>query len=372
MNTAAITQRLGDQLAAEADPIERPRPAGTHARVVVTADDAAADWNAYVERHDQATAYHNAAWKGVIERTFGHATRYLLARVDNQTVGALPLVVFKSRLFGRFVVSIPFVNYGGMLASSSEAADALLESAIEIARNEKASYLELRHRRQLFPELPSKRHKVAMILSLERTSDEQWRALDRKVRNQVRKAEKCDLRSTRGGVELLPQFYAVFARNMRDLGTPVYSIDFFREVLTTFPNSSSIFCVSLGDLPIAASLVLWHQDVLEVPWASSIRDYNSRCPNVLLYWQMVQFGIEKGFTRFDLGRSTPHEGTYDFKRQWGAEPHPLVWEYWTEHRGNLPDLSPRNPRYKRVIQIWQRLPLALTRAIGPHIVRSIP
>jgi FemAB-related protein (PEP-CTERM system-associated) len=211
-----------------------------------------------------------------------------------------------------------------------------------------------------------------MFLPLSRTVDEQWQRLDRKLRNQIRKAEKSGVRMTDGGPELLDAFYDVFARNMRDLGTPVYSIAFFRSVLRHLPATTRVFCAWVGDTPIAASIVVGQGDTLEVPWASSIRDFNPLCANVLVYWAMQQFAVARGFARFDFGRSTPLEGTYHFKRQWGAEPHPVAWEYWTAATQALPDLSPKNPRYGRAVALWQKLPVPVTRLVGPWIVRNIP
>jgi FemAB-related protein (PEP-CTERM system-associated) len=224
----------------------------------------------------------------------------------------------------------------------------------------------------MFEQLPVQTHKVAMVLSLQPTAEAQWDALDRKLRNQVRKAEKSGLTTRVGGAELLPAFYDVLARNMRDLGSPVHSKNFFKAILETFPDRSRLFCVSLGSTPIAASFVLWHDDRLEVPWASALRSYNPLCPNVLLYWEMLKFGIERRFARFDFGRSTPLEGTYQFKKQWGAEPQQLYWEYWLAPGRSLPDRSPKNPKFGKAIAVWRRLPVMVTRAIGPSIVRNIP
>jgi len=123
---------------------------------------------------------------------------------------------------------------------------------------------------------------------------------------------------------------------------------------------------------VAASLVLWHGGTAEVPWASAIRTYNPLCPNVLLYWEMLKFSVGQRFASFDFGRSTPLEGTYQFKRQWGAEPRQLYWEYWLGQHASLPDRSPKNPTFSAAIAVWQRLPVSLTRAIGPLIVRNIP
>jgi serine/alanine adding enzyme len=339
--------------------------------VVVHADADARRWDAYVMAHPQASGYHRYGWRHVIARAFGHETQYLTAESAAGIVGVLPLVVFRSLAFGRFAVSLPFVNYGGVVADSPDAASALLEAAVGVTRAARGRHLELRHTAQAFPQLPAKRHKVAMVVDLQESAEAQWGAIDRKVRNQVRKAEKSGFRVVQGGPELLSAFYDVFARNMRDLGTPVYSARLFQAVLEEFPAASRLFAVFAGEKPVAASLVYWHGTTIEVPWASSLREFNAQCPNLLLYWEMFRFAAEKGFRRFDLGRSTPGEGTFLFKRQWGAAPQELVWEYWAAD-GAVPDLSPKNPRYERAIAWWRRLPVGFTRVVGPQLVRNIP
>ena len=326
----------------------------------------------YVDTHPGGTGYHRRAWTELIGRAFGHRTAYLAARTQGRVTGVLPLVFFRSRLFGSFAVSLPFVNYGGVLADGPEIAEALLKRALAEARAAGCAHVELRHTIQTFPSLTSKRHKVAMVLRLADTWEEQWERLDRKVRNQVRKGEKSGLSVESGGVERLDAFYAVFARNMRDLGTPVYGRGFFREVLSTLPASSRSFVVRHRGEPVAASIVCWHGHSIEVPWASALRSSNPLSANVYLYWHMLKFSVEQRFTSFDFGRSTPNEGTYQFKKQWGAEPRELVWEYWTQPGTPVPSLNPKNPKFDLAIRLWQRLPVPVASALGPHIVRNIP
>jgi FemAB-related protein (PEP-CTERM system-associated) len=344
----------------------------TAPRIVVRADACADAADAYVAAHRLGTTYHRAAWLEVIRKAFGHETMHLVAESGGQVAGVLPLVFFKSRLFGAFAVSMPFLNYGGILADGPDCERALLERAIEETQRMGGTHLELRHTRQHFGDLPSKRHKVAMELPLGGTVEQQWDALDKKVRNQVRKAEKSDVAIVEGDADLLDGFYAVFARNMRDLGTPVYSARLFREVLATFPNHSRVFVATFQGRPIAASVVHWYRHRIEVPWASSLREFNPLCANVLLYWHMLRFAVKQGFSTFDFGRSTPGEGTYHFKKQWGAIPRELVWEYWMASGQVLPNLNPKNPAYARAIRVWQRLPVRLATLLGPAVVRNIP
>jgi FemAB-related protein (PEP-CTERM system-associated) len=357
-----------------AERLAEPHRASSRTRqpITVSANQQRAAIDAYVATHPLATAYHDPRWLAVIEAAFGHQTRYLVAERDGRVVGLLPMVVFASRVFGRFVVSLPFVNAGGVLADDSDVEAALLSQAIEDTRAARGSHLELRHRRQHFGHLPCRTHKVEMELALRSTVDAQWAGLDRKVRNQIRKAEKHALQVTSGGADLLSAFYAVFAHNMRDLGTPVYSIRLFKEVLSTFSDRSRVFVVYAGSVPVAASLVHWHRNTIEVPWASALRSSNPLCANVLVYWHLLKFAVERQCRTFDFGRSTPDAGTYHFKKQWGAEPHQLVWEYWTAPDHDVPSLSPDNPRFDLAIRAWRRLPVGIATTLGPLVVRNIP
>ena len=159
---------------------------------------------------------------------------------------------------------------------------------------------------------------------------------------------------------------------MRDLGTPVYSKVLFSNVLQTFPDTTRIFAVFHEERMVAAGISLWFRGRIEVPWASSIKDYKVLCPNHMLYWQAIQFAIENGFREFDFGRSTPGEGTYNFKKQWGALPTLLNWQYLMDEEGIMPDLNPGNRKYQAAIRIWRRLPISITKMLGPLIVRNIP
>jgi serine/alanine adding enzyme len=327
-------------------------------------------WEAFVDARGDSAGYHSWRWRKVFTNAFGHESIYLIARQGHTITGVLPMVQIKSLLFGCSLTSLPFLNYGGVLADAPETREALIEAALAIARDRRCEHVELRHTSRQFPDLPCKRHKVAMRLALEGSM---WERLDRKVRNQIRKAEKSGLVVERGGEELLGDFYKVFARNMRDLGTPVYSKRLFEQVLNVFPERAQLHVVRHQGRPIAAGMTYRTRRMVQLPWASSIRDYNALCPNVLLYWDAIQFAQERFAGVFDMGRSTPNEGTYKFKAQWGAEPLQLHWEYHLMmQQGELPNLSPANPKYQLAISVWQKLPIALTRHVGPMIVRTIP
>jgi FemAB-related protein (PEP-CTERM system-associated) len=330
-------------------------------------------WDAFVRLTPGAGLYHLSGWRRIIEDTFGHETIYVSASRAGTIVGILPLTIFRSRVFGNFAVSLPFVDGGGICATEERVSRLLADCAASVAARGRLSYVELRHVSRQRPDLPVRQHKVGMALRLAPELGAAWAVLDRKVRNQVRKAEKSGLSERRGGLELLDAFYDVFSRNMRDLGTPVYPRHFFARIISTFADSSTVFVVEDQQrTPVAAAIGLVHRSTLAVPWASSLRQFRTLSPNSLLYWRMIEHAIASGMTTFDFGRSTPGEGTYQFKEQWGARPTPLHWEYVLELGRPLPDLTPKNPKFRAAIAAWKRLPVPVTRWIGPHIIRSIP
>lgn len=332
----------------------------------------ASEWDAFVTSMPGAPGYHAHAWRGILDQSFGHRSYMLAARVNGDLSGVLPLVHMKSLLFGNFLVSLPFVTYGGLLCRDADSARVLLASAEELRARLGAQHVELRHAGEVELDLPAKRHKVAMVLPLAGDEEAMWTGFNAKVRNQVRKAQKAGLEASWGGAVLLHEFYEVFVRNMRDLGTPVYARDFFVNILAALPTNTRIIIVRLHGKAVAAGLLYHHGQTLEIPWASSIRDFNSLCPNNLMYWECIRHGIAQGLGRFDLGRSTPGAGTFKFKEQWGAKPEPLAWHYLLPAGEKLPDLTNQNPKYSLAIDMWQRLPLPLTRLVGPSIVRCIP
>lgn len=329
-------------------------------------------WDEFVLRQPESRAPHLGGWKDVIEKTFGHTCYYLVAREGRTWRGVLPLVHMRSHIFGTFLISVPYLNYGGILAETEAARLALYQHACALAGKLKVQYLELRHLARQLSEAPTKQHKVSMLLDLPVDGEALWNGFKAKLRSQIRKPQKEGLNARFGQHDELDNFYKVFAENMRDLGTPVYAQKFFAQILATFPQNAHICTIFHEQEPVAAGFVFGFREVLEIPWASALRRFNTLAPNMLLYWSVLEFAVQQGFRQFDFGRCSPNEGTYKFKEQWGAKPAALYWQYWLANGRPLPDISPNNPKYQLAIQLWQKMPLGLTRLLGPPIVKNIP
>jgi FemAB-related protein (PEP-CTERM system-associated) len=269
------------------------------------------------------------------------------------------------------MVSMPYFNYGGAVAGHPLIETKLMHAAAEHAASLGISHIEYRDDtpRDGFP---VRTDKVNMVLTLPDSHEALWQSFTPKLRAQIRRPQREKVRVLQDGKAALDDFYSVFTRNMRDLGTPVYPKAFFRHILNCFPEACRILVVRLNDRPAAACILVGHRDRLEIPWASSIRDVNHLSINMLLYWEALKFAIDKHYRHFDFGRSSRDSGTYRFKQQWGARPSQLYWHYWLKPGTALPALSPDNPRYALAINIWRRLPLSVTNRLGPLIVRNLP
>lgn len=312
-------------------------------------------------------------WTDILQAGLGHRPYVFTASDRGRLVGYLPLALVSSRLFGRFLVSLPYLNSSGVVAIDAAVAAALIDHAVQLADELDVRYLELRHeRRVVHPALTAESSsKVNMRLRLPGTADELWTNLKSKVRNHVRKGQKQSFKTTWGGAERLGDFYEVFSRNMRDLGTPVFSHRLFRAIVERLPGQAEFCIMADGRRPVAAALLLHGKGITEVPSSSSLREYGSASANSAMYWRLLERAIERGQHTFDFGRSTVDSGTFCFKKQWGAEPHPAIWQYYVR-QGEVGEVRPENARYQRLIRIWRRLPVWLTQLIGPPIVRGIP
>lgn len=329
-------------------------------------------WDAFVGTQGGSSAYHAWHWREIMTREFGCQAHYLVARdAGGVWCGVLPLIRLQSVLFGDFLVSLPFFNYGGVLASGPEADRALMAEAGALAGRLGVTHIEFRDREPR-PGWPVRTDKVVMLLELAATPEAQWAALGTRLRNKIKRPERDGAVTRFGGAELVPDFYRVFARNMRDLGTPVYGQSLFRRIAEELPGVARVAVVYCQQQPVAAAVTLRHGHTVEIPWASSLREWNWVGVNMQLYWSVLRDAIERGARQFDFGRSTVDGGTYKFKASWGATPRQLYWHYWLKPGEALPNLTPNSPKYALAIRAWQQLPLPVANALGPFIVRRLP
>ena len=325
-------------------------------------------WDEYVLHHPDGLAYHQSAWVRAVSDAYGFSDCSLIAEEAGKVLGVLPLVNFRIPLLGCRLVSLPYCDVGGCLADSEEITSALLSKAVGLGRDKKAKKIEIR---QVAKDATVTAGKVRMVLSLPDSAEELLAGFKAKLRSQVKKPLKDGLTGEIVGREGLADFYRVFTQNMRDLGSPVHSYRWFESILNAYGDNAKVGLVKTPDGELAAAgIILLHKTTISIPWASSLRRYNRQNPNMLLYWSFLAFAADQGFKNFDYGRSTLGEGTYKFKKQWGAQPVALDWVDLLHPAASFGKNGSGKLR-ENVEKIWQKLPVPFATAAGSVLRRYI-
>jgi FemAB-related protein (PEP-CTERM system-associated) len=326
-------------------------------------------WDAYVHARPEGTFFHLAQWRSVLERVFGHATHYLLAERDGVLCGVLPLAELRSRLFGHALVSTPFCVYGGVVASDEAAERTLTAHACDLARSLGVDHVELRNRRRANPDWPCRDLYVTFRRPISPDPEENMRAIPRKQRAMVRKGAREGLRAE---IDVpVARHYATYSESLRNLGTPVFSRRYLEVLKEAFGEDCEILAVTKGATDVAACLSFYFRDEVLPYYGGGTRAARELAGNDFMYWEVMERARQRGSRLFDFGRSKRGTGSYDFKRYWGFEPEPLYYEYYLVGGAEMPDLSPVNPRYERLIAAWRRLPLWTSRLLGPPLAKYL-
>ncbi len=328
-----------------------------------------ARWDAFVEAAPQATFFHLAAWRGIIEQELGHRCHYLYAQRDGVITGVLPLAEIRSRLFGHSLISTPFCVYGGVVAGDPESEAQLSQAATALADELRVDYLELRDREPRRTDWPIKDLYVTFSKTIHPEHDENWKALSAKRRNKIRKGIDAGLLACHDGS--IAEFYQVYAESVRNLGTPVLSLNYYTRLKKAFGQSWEITVVMHEGQPVATAMSFYFRDQVHSYYAGSVMRGRDFAANDFMYWALMQRATERGARVFDFGRSKLGTGSYDFKKQWGFEPRPLPYAYYLVRATEMPNVSPTNRKYSLFIKAWQRLPLPVSQALGPWIARDL-
>lgn len=328
-------------------------------------------WDEYVATRPGATFFHRAAWLRVVARVFRYRALPVVARREGKIAGILPLAVVPGLPWGRSLVSTPQAVYGGPVADDGEAHAALIAHARGLAERLRARYVEYRNLAP-DPALPGKDLYVTFRRAIAATADENMAAIPRNQRRSIRIGIKSGLESAIGGPELLDEFFDVYSTSVRNLGTPVFPRALFAGLLEAFPQEARVLAVRREGRAVAAVLTFFFRDEVLPYYGGSLREEMRFGVNDYMYWALHLHGMERGCRVFDFGRSKRGTGSFDFKRHWGFEPTPLHYQYDLVGQRVIPDLSPKNPKFSLAIEAWKRMPLWLSRRLGPALVRYFP
>ncbi|GAB1342519.1 FemAB family XrtA/PEP-CTERM system-associated protein [Gemmatimonas sp.] len=338
-------------------------------RIAEATEANAGAWNHFVEQHPHGSTFHRWEWRGVYREVYRHEAPYLLAWRGDALEGVLPLVRVKSLVFGHYLVSLPFVSYGGPLGSN-EAQRALTARAAQLGQG--AKLVELRSRVPLDTVLTPVQRKITVLLDLVPNDyDATFKRFDSKLRSQVRRGDKEGI-VVKFGREHAAAYHRVFAEHMRDLGSPAHGLHFFERLADALGDRAWIGVAYLGSEPVAAGFAIENGTEVEISWASALRRYQKISPNMALYGAFIRRACEQGFQVFNFGRCTEGSGTHKFKKQWGSRDEALPWYQAGGAEGAGGPPNPDQGAYAKAVKIWQRLPMGLTTPLGARLIAGIP
>jgi FemAB-related protein (PEP-CTERM system-associated) len=334
-------------------------------------------WDNYVNNHPEATPYHLSAWIKAVTKAYGFTGYTLLAEVEGDIKGGITLVHMGIPLKPKSIISLPYCDVGGILAEEGMVVTSLLSAVYDLAHDKQARGVALRGAlpvqggdlQENIQKLPT--NKVRMILPLPNSSKELWDGFKSKLRSQIKKAKNNGLTFVFNN-DRIDDFYSVVSHNMRDLGSPVHSKGWFQEIVYQYGDNAKIALVRYEHKVIGAAIILRVGDKISIPWASTLRTYNKLSPNMLLYWGVLEYSVNNGCSSFDFGRSTPQEGTYKFKKQWGAIEHPLEWYSWPiDGSDNEKKYLANSGKRDFIEDMWKRLPLVVANKAGSLLRKYI-
>jgi len=345
---------------------------GVSLQVVALEPGSEARWDSFVLAHPGATFFHLTGWLKVMSETYGFKPCYFYAERGGQITGIAPAFLISSWLTGKCLISLPFAVYGGVCASDPESEAALVDHLERVAIEERVQYLELRNRDGLLsPGFASNSRYATFTIPLVPETDALYKAFPKDIRYMIRKGEKAGLKARRG-LDQLETFYRLLTVNLRRLGTPAFPFCLFENLIRAYPGQVDIIVVYAGEKAVAAGMTFFFREWMQPYYVGALDEAKPLAANNFLWWEFIKLGASTGHTVFDFGRSKMDSGNFDFKKKWNPKIECLNYQVRLVTRKDMPNFSPVNPKFKLATACWKKMPLPLTRIIGPKIVRWFP
>ena len=357
----AVLQQRGD-------PLRDTSPVQIHS---LTAE-VEAQWDDFVQSHPKATFFHQIGWKKVMQATYGYRPFYFYAERDGRIAGIAPSFLISNWMTGRCLISLPFAVYGGICANDPEVDAALTAHLERIAEREGVQYLEIRNRSgAILPGYQANPRYATFTLPLVSDTESLYKSLPKDIRYMIRKGEKAGL-TVKRGAEHLDTFYHLMTVNLRRLGTPAFPRALFQSLIREYPSQTEITVVYSGGKPVSGGMSFFFRDWMQPYYIGSLDEAKGLAANNFLWWELMKRGAQKGCTTFDFGRSKQDSGNFAFKKKWNPQIDTLSYQVRLVRRKEMPNFSPTNPKFEMATNAWKKMPLSLTRVLGPRVVRWFP
>jgi FemAB-related protein (PEP-CTERM system-associated) len=329
-------------------------------------------WDEFVMKSDSTTFYHQIGWKKVVEETYSHTPYYLFAENNvGEVVGVLPMFLIKDIFFGKRLVSVPFAPYGGVCCENDDVGNTLVNEAINIGTSLGVSYCEFRNfkKQEFLNKYAKTKFYVTSILELGETPENSLQKMTRNKRKTIYKSQKNNLKIKfyNEDDQRFYDFYEIYTKNMKRLGTPHHGEKFFRNILKY--TNSDIACVYMKDKCCYGAVVAFFKDTIIDFMSSALIEYRKYYVTDFGIWNLILKAHELNYKYIDFGRSIKDSENWEFKRRWGAETIPLNYCYPLSEKLNPSKLQPS--KYGKFAKVWSKLPLIVANRLGPTVRKYI-
>lgn len=333
-------------------------------------------WNDHVNRRTDTNFVDAWNWRDLMQKTYHLPTYSFWAKDENENIcGLMALTHTRHPLLGSYLSTAVFDNWGGFYADSSDAENALLSCAHKLRLKLKAEYAVIRLPRDLtsYPTGWQKDSNRAWYsLSLLGGADKIFAHLSQNLRSKVRRSMKQGFRARWGKRELLMEFHHTLSICMRELGSPLHPIQYYYNMFESIANSVDILLIDAPNRPaIGSVLMIRWKDRAVLLHGTILRTFRSNYAGNFMYWEVIRRYAEEKYISLDMGRSLSASGNETFKMEWKPARYELPEWYDISENTPLPGLNQANPKFKLARYVWQRLPLALTKYLGPKLMQGL-
>jgi hypothetical protein len=241
---------------------------------------------------------------------------------------ALPGMIFNFGIIRMFYSNIPYGGFVGNVQLVSESLPlfekSLEKDGIQLIRIGKDYSND-------FPHLNGYKQQEAFthVLNLEGMTEEHlWNGYKKRVRRDVRKAEKSglyvdDIHSPDEIEQVFTLYNQTMKRNVAYTTWTRKSLFSIYDRLIKSGQARLIFAKKEGEI-VAGIILLFSEDTVYYFFSASSEKYFQYCPNDLLVHHAICLTIRERKKYFDLMTSKEDDiALMDFKEKWGAQKHPF-------------------------------------------------
>ena len=283
----------------------------------------------FFERHS-SLIFNRSEWSDVLREGLGSEVASYVLRKDGKIILALPGIILNLKILKMFYSNIPYGGFVGEMEHFHLFAE-LLEAKL---KEDRIHCLRIgREYQTQFPEPKGYRRELAYthILDVSQmTEDILWKNYKKRVRRDVRKAEKSSITIHEvTHPEEIDTLFNLYLQTMKR--NEAYNV-WTRQTLYAIYHRvvqkgwGKIFLARLKDEIIAGIILIFSPETTYYFFAASDQKYLSLCPNDLLVHQGICLTIQQGRKFFDLMTSQKDDvALMNFKEKWGAEKHPFYF-----------------------------------------------